>query len=284
MKNKINGKGKIAWFIFLLLTIIIICIPMYIIFKYSISDKSSWVTGGKYPVPWWPFHTTFQNIAHYLTDQRFLNNAIMSLKIAFLTVIISTVVSVPAAYVLSRYKFPMVGTILLILLSARLIPDVSAAVPVAKIFADSILYKIPTVLKIAITHSTFGIPYMIFVVQGIFQNIPKDLDEQAYIMGTSKMYAFTRIVTPLAVPGIAASAIYIFMLSWNEFLYAYYITSTSASKVIPLSVYMKTLFGVSSPSPVQLSVISLLISTPVILVTFFIQKYIVAGATEGAVK
>lgn len=284
MTEKIDRKGKILWFVLLLLALVAILFPIYIILKYSISDKASWVTGGKYAVPWWPFEPTLENIVYYLSDKRFWSNALMSFEIAILTVAISTIFSVPAAYVMTRYHFKGMGIILLLLMSARVIPDVAAAVPIAKVFSEGILKNLPTTLKISLTHSTFGIPYMIFVIKGIFETIPKDLDEQAYIMGASKIYTFLRIVTPLVLPGVAASGIYVFILSWNEFLYAYFITATSTGRVIPLAVYMKSLFGVSSPSPVQLSVISLIVSFPALIATLFIQKYIVGGVTEGAVK
>ena len=283
-KKRRFGSGHILWVVMLVCTLIATLIPLYILIRYAISDKASWVTGGRYPVPIWPFAPTSENLLYYLSDKRFWGNALMSLRIAGITVGISTILGVPAAYAFTRFKFPLVGVMMFSLISIRMIPDVAAAIPAAKVFAESLLVHLPTEGKVAIAHSLFGLPYMIFVVQGIFETIPKDIDEQAYILGASKTYTFTRIVAPLVVPGIAASAIYVFILSWNEFLYAYFITSTSSVSSIPLAVYMKNLFGISSPSHVQLSCISLIVSAPVLITTFFIQKYIVAGATEGAVK
>ncbi len=284
-KKKFFTKNKVIWLVSMAITIFITLLPLYIMIKYSVSDRASWTTGGKYPVPWWPFDPTFENIIYYLSDQRFWGNALMSAQIAILTVIICVVVGVPAAYSLTRHKFPAIGVLMFAILSVRMIPDVAAAIPVTELFATGAIFGgLPVVLKIAITHSLFGLPYMIFVTQGIFETIPVDLDEQAHILGASKSYTFLRIIAPLAVPGIAASAIYVFMLSWNEFLYAHFITNASISSSMPLSVYMSSLFGVSSPSPVQLSVISLIISVPVIVFTFIVQKYIVAGMTAGSVK
>jgi multiple sugar transport system permease protein len=259
-------------------------LPLYVMFKYSISDKTSWVTAGKYPVPWWPFHPTLENFFYYLKDRRFWTNAAMSLKISSLTVLLSIMLGVPAAYSLTRFKFPALGVLLFLILSIRTIPDVAAAVPVAQLFSGKLWARVPAVLKIALTHCLFGLPYIIFVTQGIFETIPKDLDEQAYVLGASRTYTFLRIIAPLVVPGVAAAAIYVFILSWNEFLFAYFITATSTVSTVPLAVYMKNMFGVSSPNPVQLSLISLIVSIPVLIFTFVIQKYIVAGMTAGAVK
>lgn len=279
------SRGRTLWVISMIFTVLITLFPLYIMIKYSFSDKASWATGGKYPVPWWPFEPTVENFKYYLSDRRFWANAFMSVRIALLTVFLCVLFGVPAAYSFTRHKFPAVGVLMFSLVTIRMIPDVAAAVPVATIFASvPIIEKIPVEVKIALTHCLFGLPYMIFVTQGVFETIPVDLDEQAYILGASKTYTFFRIIAPLAVPAIASSAIYIFNLSWNEFLYSHFIINTSSSTNIPLAVYMKGLFGVSSPNPVQLSLISLIISIPVLVFTFAIQKYIVAGMTEGSVK
>jgi multiple sugar transport system permease protein len=273
-----------VWFLALVVILIATLLPLYVMFKYSISDKASWVTGGNYPVPWWPFSPTLENFFYYLKDRRFWSNAGMSVQIAGLTVLLSIALGVPAAYSLTRFKFPAVGVLLFFIISIRTVPDVASAVPMARLFAGRVLGTLPVILKIALTHCLFGLPYIIFVTQGIFETIPKDLDEQAYMLGASRAYIFLRIITPLVVPGVAAAAIYVFILSWNEFLFAYFITATSPASTVPLAVYMKNIFGVSSPNPVQLSLISLIVSVPVLVFTFVIQKYIVAGATAGAVK
>ncbi len=285
IKKAFFTKNKLIWLGSMIITIFVTLLPLYIMIKYSISDRASWTTGGKYPVPWWPFEPTFENIIYYLNDQRFWRNALMSVQIAFLTVFICVIVGVPAAYSLTRHKFPAIGVLMFSILSIRMIPDVAAAIPITELFATgAVLGWIPVQLKIAMTHSLFGLPYMIFVTQGLFETIPVDLDEQAHVLGASKAYTFIRIIAPLALPGIAASAIYVFMLSWNEFLYAYFITNASISTSIPLSVSMSSLFGTSSPNPAQLSVISLIISVPVLVFTFIVQKYIIAGMTAGSVK
>lgn len=288
MKRNLNsGRSKIGilWLASMIVVLLFTLLPIYIMIKYSFSDKASWSTGGKYPVPWWPFEPTLENFVYYLSDRRFWSNALMSVKIALLAVAMCIVLGVPAAYSFARHKFPASAVLLFLLVAVRMIPDVSAAVPVAKIFASNeVVRGFSAELKIAIAHCLFGLPYMIFVTQGVFETIPVDLDEQAYILGASKPYAFIRIVLPLAVPAIASASIYVFNLSWNEFLYAYYITNSSLSTTTPLAVYMKGLFGISSPSPVQLSLISLIVSVPVIIFTFITQKYIVAGMTEGSVK
>ncbi|MFS0864605.1 carbohydrate ABC transporter permease [Fredinandcohnia sp. 179-A 10B2 NHS] len=283
MKKKWSIE-KIFWLFLMVFSILIVLFPIYIMFKYSISDRASWITGGKYPIPWWPFDPNFEMYNYYLSDGRFWSSAWFSVKIAFLTIIISMGLGAPAAYALARFKFWGIGIVLFLILSVRMFPDVSSVLPVAQFFNLDFVYHLPITLKVAMGHTLLGLPYIILIAIGVFQTIPIDLEEQAQVMGATKFYAFTRIILPVALPGLAAGAIYVFLLSWNEFVFSYFITATSTADVIPLPVYLKTLLGAFSPNPVSIATLSLLVSMPVIIFTFIVQKYMIAGATAGAVK
>lgn len=283
MLRRIN-IGKAFWFVLLLICIFMALFPIYIMFKYSISDRSSWITGGAYPVPWWPFNPTFEMYEYYLADGRFWESAWLSLKVALLTIIISIGFGAPAAFSLARFKFWGKAFVLFLILSIRLFPDISSVIPVANVFNMDLFYNFPTELKLALGHSLLGLPYVIFIAIGVFETIPVDLEEQAQVMGAGKLYTFLRIILPIAIPGLAAGAIYVFLLSWNEFTFSYFLTATSTAEIIPLPVYLKTLLGAFSPNPVSIATLSILVSLPVILFTFVVQKYMVAGATAGAVK
>ncbi|QUI24728.1 carbohydrate ABC transporter permease [Vallitalea pronyensis] len=275
---------KTIWFFMIILSLVLVLLPIYIMFKYSISDRASWITGGQYPVPWFPFKPNLDMYRYYLSDTRFWANAFLSIKVALLTVTLSTLIGAPAAYALARFKFNGKAVLLVLILSIRLIPDISAVIPVATIFTNSFLYHLPIELKVALSHTILGLPYVVYIAQGVFETIPVDLEEQVMIMGGSKLYAFTRVILPLAVPGLAAGAIYVFLLSWNEFIFSYFITSTTSASVLPLPVYLRSVFGAFTPSPVSVATLSLIVSLPVIVFTFIIQKYMIAGSTAGAVK
>lgn len=283
--NKKWNLEKTVWLVLTILSLVVVLLPIYIMFKYSISDRSSWITGGQYPVPWWPFKPTFEMYKYYLSDSRFWESGLLSLKIALLTVVISMVFGAPAAYSLARYKFNGKAVLLFLIISIRLVPDISSVIPVATIFNSvDFLYNLPVTVKVSLAHALLGLPYVIYIAQGVFETIPVDLEDQARIMGASRLYAFTRIILPLALPGLAAGAIYVFLLSWNEFVFSYFITATSSVDVLPLPVYLKSLLGAFTPNPVSIATLSLLVSLPVIVFTFIIQKYMIAGSTAGAVK
>lgn len=283
MTKRLN-PGKVFWFFMLILCIFMVLFPLYIIFKYSISDRASWITGGQYPIPWWPFEPTFEMYEYYFADIRFWESAWLSLKVALLTILISLGFGAPAAYSLARFRFLGKGIALFLILAIRMLPDISSVIPVANVFNMNFFYQLPTEIKLALGHSLLGLPYVIFIAIGVFETIPVDLEEQAQVMGASKLYTFIRIILPIAIPGLAAGAIYVFLLSWNEFTFSYFLTATSMAEVLPLPVYLKTLLGAFSPNPVSIATLSILVSLPVIIFTFIVQKYMVAGITAGAVK
>lgn len=276
--------SKLAWVVLIALSLFLVLLPIYVMFKYSISDRASWITGGKYPVPWFPFNPTLDMYKYYLGDSRFWSNAFLSINVALLTVALSIIFGAPAAYSLARSKFSGKGIILFFILSIRLIPDISSAVPIATIFSNGLWDLLPVVLKLALAHTLLGLPYVIYIAIGVFESIPKDLEEQAHVMGCGKFFTFLSIVIPIAIPGLAAGAIYVFLLSWNEFTLSYFITSTSTVPMVPLPVFLKSMFGSFTPSPVGVATVSLIVSLPVIIFTFALQKYMISGSTAGSVK
>ena len=166
-----------------------------------------------------------------------------------------------------------------LLISVRLFPDIVSVVPVVEIFIK--LRLINTKIGVALAHSLLSIPYVIFIAMGVFETIPKDLDEQAQIMGASKLYSFVRVILPVALPGLAAAAIYVFLLSWDEFIFAYFILAFGNLSTLPVML-QKILSW--TPQHNLLAAISVMLSIPVIIFTFIVQKYMRAGATAGAVK
>ena len=131
------------------------------------------------------------------------------------------------------------------------------------------------------THTMLSLPYVIFICIGVFESIPKDLEEQAIILGTSKFYAFLKVILPVAKTGLAAAAIYVFLLSWNEFIFAYFLLFQTTNVSLP--VYLNRVLT-WTPQRNFIAAISVLLSFPVIIFTFLVQRYIVSGMTAGAVK
>ena len=275
---RIPHSHRLVWLIGIILMILVVLAPIFVMFKYSISDRSSVVTGGM-PIPLWPYHPTIEQFQGLATMHTFITSAFASMKVALLSVIISLVIGTPAAYALVRYRFPGIMVLATLLISVRFFPDIVSVVPIVETFMK--LGLVNTVLGVAMAHSLLSTPYVIFIAMGVFETIPKDLDEQAQILGASKLYSFTRIILPVALPGLAAAAIYVFLLSWDEFIFAYFLLAFGDLSTLPV-LLQKVLSW--TPQHNLLAAISVMLSIPVIIFTFMVQKYMQTGATAGAVK
>lgn len=271
-----------GWVIGLAVAVFLVIFPVYILFKYSISDRASIVTGGMYPEPFWPLKPTVEMFAYLLNRQDFLMAGLISVKVALYTVAISLLLGTPAAFALARYRFPGYAVLLFSLISVRLFPDISTVIPVVEFFYRAPLNQLPVDIQVALAHSLLALPYVIYIAISVFEVVPKDLEEQAAILGCSRLYTLVRIVIPVAAPGLAAGAIYTFLLSWNEFIFSYYLTFTNPSGTT-LPVYLLRILA-WTPQKNLLAALSLVISVPVILFTFLVQKYMRTGLTAGAVK
>jgi multiple sugar transport system permease protein len=259
-------------------TLVLVVFPVYILFKYSFSDRASIVTGGEV-IPWWPYSPTLEMYRFLFSASDFLRANLMSAEVALLAVAISLILGAPAAYALARYRVPAKGVLLLSLLSVRLFPDVAAVVPVAEIFFRLNLQN--SVLGVALAHTLLAMPYVLFIAMGVFEAIPRDLDEQALVLGAGKLGAFFKVSLPLAGPGLAAAAIYAFLLSWDEFIFAYFLLFFSDTFTLP--VYLQKILS-WSPQQNLLAAVSVILSLPVILFTLAVQRYMRLGILSGALK
>jgi ABC-type glycerol-3-phosphate transport system permease component len=273
--------GTVLKTLVILIVLFFILSPIFVLFKYSISDKESIITGGKYPEPFWPFSVDLEIFKVLFGREDFLMAGLASLQIAALTVLFCLLLGTPTAFALARFKIPGIGVILFFLLSVRLFPDISAVIPVAEQLLRRPFSHLPAVVLVALAHTLLSLPYTVYIAQGVFETIPRDLEEQAQVLGAKRSYAFWKILIPLALPGLAAAAIYTFFLSWNEFIFAYFLMFKETTVSLP--VYLLRILS-WAPQKNFIMAISLVISVPVIIFTFLVQKYMRAGLTAGAVK
>lgn len=273
-----SSAQRTIWLIGIAGVLFFILAPLYLLVKYSISDSASINTGGA-PVPFWPYHPTLINYWYLFTDSQFYKVICSSLFIALGTVVVSMMLGIPAAYVLGRYEVPGRKTLMLGLISVRLFPDISSVVPVTEFFIRFDAQN--TYWGIVLAHTLLALPYVIFIGIGSFESIPRDLEQQARVMGASRFQIFRRILLPLSVPGLVAIAIYTFLLSWDEFVFAYFLLGLG--KISTLTLYLKQKMTYAPPQNL-LATISVCLSLPVILFAMLMQKYMTAGITQGSVK
>lgn len=226
-----------------------------------------------------PALVTLENYVRLFQKTTFLNNLGHSLIVSSGTMLLGLSVSITAAYAFSRFRFPGRRALMLQFLLVNMFPIVLLIIPLFIIMKG--LGLLDTHLGLILAHSTFSIPFATWMMISYFDAIPRSLDEAALVDGCSPLGAMFRVVLPLTVPGIIATGIYIFITSWNEYLYA---SILAGQNVRTLTVAIQTLVGEYEIAWGLLTAGGVMGALPVTLLFMLIQKRLVAGMTQGAVK
>ena len=275
----ISRMKRAVWVFAVTCVILFVFAPLYILLKYSISDSASINTGGG-PVPLWPYEPNLRIFTYLFSDPEFWQVVGNSLFIALSAVGFSMLLGVPAAYVLARHRVPGRKFFLLGLISIRLFPDIASVIPVTVFFISLDVHS--SYIGVILAHTLLALPYVLFIGVSAFECIPRDLEEQATVMGANHFQIFFRILVPIAVPGLIAAAIYTFLLSWDEFIFAHFLLDPGG-RIQTLTLYLRNQISFQPPQNL-LAAISVCLSLPVIIFSFFVQKYMVSGMTSGSVK
>ena len=239
----------------------------------------------QYPPEWWPRNPTLENYTKLLSPtstvgQEFLRYLINSFWISTATTVLGVVVAVPAAYAFSRFRFPGRNLLFYSVLLRNMFPAVVFLMPLFIMMRW--LGLVNTGASLVLTYLTFGLPLSIWLLKGFYDNIPVELERAARIYGASRFQAFVRVVMPLSSPGIIATAIYSFVLAWNEYVYA--LTFLNDKDKLTLSVGIQRFFTEFTTNWPGLMAASFIMSVPVVVLFLVLQKYFVRALTEGAVK
>ncbi|MCI0157758.1 carbohydrate ABC transporter permease [Leifsonia shinshuensis] len=222
---------------------------------------------------------TVDNYVSALTRDGVLASFINSIITAVLSTLISLVLAIPAAYAVTRFRTRTGRIFIVLALVARMVPPIVIGVPMISIFRN--LGISDTSLALAIAHTTISLPLSIWLMSSFFEAVPVELEEAAKIDGNSRLGALWRVVIPVTAGGVAVTAIFAFLASWNEFLFALLLTAVRSQTTPIVIANFQTQFGLDWGSMTALAVVY---SIPVILLTLLLQRHIVAGLTLGAVK
>jgi multiple sugar transport system permease protein len=237
--------------------------------------------------PWWVYHPTLSNYVELLTSNQYLrffwNSAMVSVVVVALTMLIS----VPAAFALSRMKFWGSATLATGVFLTYLIPDSLLFIPLFKMFAlfgdYTGIQLINRWYVLLFIYPTLTVPFATWIMIGYFASIPKELDEAALIDGASWFQTLTRIFIPVALPGLIAATIFAFTVSWAQFLYPLVFTTSTDQLVLPVGI-ITTLIKGDVFNWGQIMTGALLGAAPPLLIYAFLMDYYIAGLTAGATK
>jgi multiple sugar transport system permease protein len=196
-----------------------ILIPIWLIGTMAFSTQSD---VRSYPKHFAPIPFSTGTMKFFLDQPGILAATRNSVLVATMTLVLSTAISAPTGYGISRYLFPGRDTFRLGILAVRAFPVVILAVPLAVQFRQWNIYDKP--YSLALMHTALTLPTTVLVIASVFASVPRELEEAARVFGSSPVQAFWRVVLPLTLPGIAASAIFTFVMSWNEVFAAVLLT------------------------------------------------------------
>jgi multiple sugar transport system permease protein len=255
------GRGLV--YLAAILVALYILVPIYLIAVMAFSPRAVVYS---YPKPLLPGQISLETLAFFLNSYGILDSVKNSVVVAVFTLVISLVIGAPAGYALARYIFPGGDVYRILILSTRAFPVVILSIPLITTYIRWGLDD--TNLGVALLHTAMALPTTILVTSSVFVGISKDLEEAAMTMGCTRFEAFRRVALPLALPGLAASAIFTFVLSWNEVFGAAILTVQNQTLPAKLIVQLN-----QSPVPFRFAG-GFFILIPAIVFMLFVRRYL----------
>lgn len=285
-KGRTRRKRALYWvFIYAAATVVaaVVLAPFVWLLISSVADPRDLLAR---PLQWIPEHvslTRYQSIfVGGLNDaaDTFRTALVNSAIVASSTVLISLTVGIFGAYAMARLRFHGRRAGLVVMLSTYMLPPIAIVVPLYLIMVK--LHLLDTRIGLILVYCSFITPFALWIMSGYFRSIPRELEDAARVDGCTRLGALFRVVLPLAWPGILATALFGFLLAWDEFLYALIFTSSIHAKTIPVAIAEFT--GRFTVDFGMIATGGVLASIPPLLIAFVFQRYIVGGLSAGAIK
>lgn len=259
----------------LLAVVVFTLFPFYWMVSSSFKDQADLLA----TPPMWLFEPTISHYAEIWEDQKLTAAIMHSLIVATSTTVLALGLGTPAAYALARFEFRGKGDLWFWFITNRMISPIVLALPVY-LLARS-LAILDTYLVLVLIYLTFNLPIVVWICTDQFRSIPPDLEQAARLEGANQFDVFWRVYLPLGLPGVAVSAIFSFIFSWNELLYALVLTRSKVQTApVVATSYMS---GYEIPWG-KIMATGTLIVLPVTIFALLVSRHMVRGLTMGATK
>jgi multiple sugar transport system permease protein/raffinose/stachyose/melibiose transport system permease protein len=255
---------------------VVILLPFFWMFSVSLKPATEPFS---IPARLWPQNPTLDNyVSAFRPEFRtyFVNSIVVSLS----TVVITVTLALLAAYSFTRSGFRILSVLLGLIIIAQMFPGSAIIIPIYQMMREAHLLN--TYASLIIAYVAVTLPVAIWMLRGFLSRLPMSLEEAAAIDGAGPLRTFFDIIVPLCRPGIAATAVFVLIVTWQEFLFALSFTSTKSMRTLPVG--MNDFIGQYGIRYGELMASSVLISLPVVVIFMFLQRQFVAGLTAGAVK
>jgi len=277
--SKKSRKLVIQFFV-ILLTVLLLCLMLFPFFVMLVSMFKSPEEIYHIPPYWLPKNWTLNNFYLVWDTIPLASFFRSSLIIALGTVVLNTLISVPAGYAVARLHFKGKKFILFAFLVTQMFSPVVIVISLFKIVVK--IHFIDTYLSVIIANAVFTTPFVIWMLNGYFSGIPKGIEDAARIDGCSRVGALIRVILPIAAPGLVTTIIYTFIYGWNDFIFS--LTFLQSAEKYSLTIGLYQFVGRFAVQWEQLLTGAFLAILPVLILFFMVEKQLVSGLAGGAVK
>lgn len=228
-----------------------------------------------------PETTTFEHYGRLLTETPFPTYFANSMILSMATTLIVIAIATLGAYSLVRFRYRGRDTLALLVLFTYLLPSVVLIIPLYLLMVALGLAN--TLFSLVVAYTTFALPYGLWLLRSFMAGVPEDLEAAALVDGASRLEAFKDVILPQLLPGIVSTALFTFILSWNEYLYALVLVNSDAARPLTTGV-MSMLISAFNIEWSLLMAASVMMSLPLIVIFAFLQSYLTRGFGAGGVK
>ncbi|MFI9081909.1 carbohydrate ABC transporter permease [Streptomyces sioyaensis] len=274
----VTRRGRvIGWSVANLVVLLYALTPVWWLVSLSFKDPSTLSDGSFLPTKW-----SLANYRGIFATSAFTRALINSIGIALITTVIAVALGSMAAYAVARLRFGGKRLLIGFSLLVAMFPQISLVSPLFN--AERLLGLFDTWPGLILPYMTFSLPLAICALSAFFCEIPWDLEEAARVDGATPAQALRRVIAPLAAPGIAATSVLVFIVAWNDFLFAISLTATTRAQTVPAAIAFFTGSSVFQQPTGSISAAAVVITIPVLVIVALSQRRIISGLTAGSVK
>ncbi|MGW7486960.1 carbohydrate ABC transporter permease [Streptomyces sp. NPDC054786] len=266
-----------GWSLANLVVLLYALIPVCWLVSLSFKDPAALSDGSFLPKKW-----SLANYRGIFAPAEFTHALINSIGIALITTVIAVALGMMAAYAVARMRFAGKRLLLGFSLLAVMFPQISLVAPLFNV--ERLLGIFDTWPGLIVPYMTFSLPLSIYMLAVFFREVPWDLEKAAKVDGASPAQTLRLVIAPLAAPGIITTAILVFIVAWNDFLFAISLTATTRARTVPAAIAFFTGSSLFEQPTGSISAAAVVITVPIIVFVLISQRRIVSGLTAGAVK
>ena len=277
-----SGRGvfpSVLKYAVLLVAVLAALLPIYWMLTISLKTE---VDQFAVPPVWFSFKPTWKHYYDTFFVRPFGRYLLTSTVVALTSTALALSIGTLAAYSLARFRLPwgLTDRLSFWIISTRMFPPIVTIIPLFLMMRD--LRLLNTIPALVIVYTGFNLPFVVWMMRGFFEELPRDLEEAAMMDGDTRMGALVRVMLPLVTPGLAATAVFCLIICWNELLFALILTQTDASMTLPVGIAGRvTQYEIKWGAMSAAGVVAMI---PILVFAMAVQKYLVRGLSLGAVK